>query len=350
MSAKPFNFSEYAKILEGNSLFSADELSRYQECNIPPLINQKCLSILIGVDHRLIYSLTNNKFHHYRQFSLKQKNGKLRKISAPRTYLKVVQWWILSNILENGICPDYVHGFVKNKSFWTNATFHEGSKHILNVDIKDFFPSISASDCKDVFLSMGFTGDVASQLADLCTFNDELPQGAPTSPMLANFVCGQLDSALSGLANEKGYKFSRYADDITFSTEGDEKISSAFLTQVTAIVLQHGFELNLKKTQYMGRGDCMEVTGLVVNEKAQMPRAWRKKVRAVYHQALRNPGMFKDKINEIYGYQGVLKSTGSSNGRLYRQGNDAIKSIEGASVKFSFFKLSFIKKIFRKRS
>ena len=139
----------------------------------------------------------------------------------------MIQWWILDNILSNVTMAENVFGFVQGRSAIDNATYHIGAAHILNVDIKQFFPSISADKIKIVFGSLGYSEEVSTMLAELCCLDERLPQGAPTSPALANMVLRELDEELSLLAAQYGRKYTRYADDLTFSSQ--ERIEEEFL-------------------------------------------------------------------------------------------------------------------------
>ncbi len=122
---------------------SLDELQLFRDKNIPPILNEGTLAILLGISPKLIWSIRSKPFKHYRSFQIRKKDGTLRNIDSPRTYLKVIQWWINDNILTREELPEFVFGFVPGRNIVQNAEFHFGAQHILNVDIKDFFPSIS---------------------------------------------------------------------------------------------------------------------------------------------------------------------------------------------------------------
>lgn len=236
-------------------------------------------------------------------FSDEKSDGSLRQIDTPRTYLKVIQWWILDNILNKVEFNSNVFGFISGKSAIQNAQYHIGAQHILNVDIQNFFPSISIEQVRKIFLSLGFGGEVASALAELCCLNGRLPQGAPTSPAIANLVLRDLDNDLSKIAEAEWYKYSRYADDLTFSSM--TKIEDTFLSNVAEAVNRAGFTLKPTKTRFSGRGGRMEVTGVVINEKLQPTREWRKNMRSKLHRLRAADRITRKEVSFLFGIKGM---------------------------------------------
>lgn len=250
-------------------LDSDPRLTEFEKIGLPPLLNEGDIADALGIASHLIFGIVRNKARHYRRFELVNKTGKVRQIESPRTYLKVIQWWILDNILNLRPVPEFVMGFVFGRGPLKNATHHLGATHILNMDVSNFFPSIKYYDVKLIFASMGYNDDVASLLSEICTFNDRLPQGAPTSPMLSNEFCRNLDLEINEFAENAGLKYSRYADDITLSSEN--WIESSVVASVSHILVRHGLQVNAEKTRFRGPGDRMEVTGFVINENGFIP-------------------------------------------------------------------------------
>ena len=283
--------------------FSDEQAAPFRECGIPPVVNEGALPLFLGISPKTVFSIRRNPHKHYRSFALKKKDGTKREIDTPRTYLKVIQWWILDNILSNVGVAENVFGFVQGRSAIQNAAYHIGAAHILNVDIKQFFPSITISRVKEVFGALGYTDEVANMLAELCCFSDRLPQGAPTSPSLANLVLRELDQELSVLAAQTGRKFSRYADDLTFSAK--DRIEEEFLDSVKGSVERHGFELKLEKTRFAGQEGRMEVTGVVIDKKLQPPRTWRKRTRSKLHKMSKERRLTRRDIAYLHGVKGV---------------------------------------------
>ncbi len=276
-----------------------------EESLICPLFDENSLSYALGIDKSILKRIARRSYKHYRVFNIKHKNGKVREICAPRTYLKVIQWWILDNILLNNHWPHYVQGFVTGRSAFSNAIAHKGAKHVVNVDVKDFFPSIPESSVKLIFKDMGYEENTCSLLARLCTLNGKLPQGAPTSPALANYFCRELDKDLSILADSLNCKYTRYADDITFSSV--DFIDIDILTYIDEILKKYNLLANIRKTRVSGTGHRLEITGFVINDKIQLPREWRKRIRAIFHNASKNPSAFSERKKELNGYLSVCK-------------------------------------------
>lgn len=279
-------------------------VEHFHSIGVAPLIDLGSLALLLGVSTQLVFSIINRPRRHYRRFKLKKRSGKRREISAPRTYLKVVQWWILENILEASTFPEFVTGFVKGKSCIDNAKFHLGAKHILNLDIEDFFPSVSISKVRLMFRAFGYSEEICEQLSSLTTLNETLPQGAPTSPTLANLAMQNADKAIAKLCDRKGFRYSRYADDLTFSSE--KKIPLDFVKEIGAILKLSGFKLNDSKTRFMGRGSRMEITGLVINHGINQSRTWRRMVRATVHSLSQNKKVSPKNREKLIGYRGTL--------------------------------------------
>lgn len=210
---------------------------------------------------------------------------------------------MLDNLLNGVKLADNVFGFVAGRSAVQNALYHIGSTHLLNVDIQQFFPSITQDQVEHIFGRLGYDPSVAKMLADLCCMDRRVPQGAPTSPALANLVLEDLDRDLGQLAERFACRYSRYADDLTFSSHA--RIDEALLAEVSVTVQKAGFQLKEAKTRFAGRGDRMEVTGVVINDVLQPPRTWRKKTRATLHKmGLRNR-LTRADIYYLYGVRGM---------------------------------------------
>lgn len=263
----------------------------------------------LGVNPEIIWSIRRFKNRYYRSFTFKKRSGGSREIDAPRTFLKVIQWWLLDSVLENSNIPTYVFGFVKGRSFIDNAREHVGCKYVLNVDIKDFFGSITVAQVERVFLYLGYSAEVARGLADLTTFNGRLPQGAPTSPMLANLVFSECDTKLKGLAEKYDLKYTRYADDLTFSS--GKWIDDVVVEAVADAISGSGFLLNKKKTKFMGPGQSREVTGLIVGEnEVSLSRDYLNSARGWFFSLLTKPDQHKDSVGRLRGTIELIKQVG----------------------------------------
>jgi RNA-directed DNA polymerase len=239
----------------------------------------------------------------YVEFEIPKSSGAPRKITAPRPALKRIQRKILAEILAKLPVHAACHGFVRGRSVVTNATPHAGAKLVIKMDLRDFFPTIHYRRVRGLFAKLGYSPEVASVLAGLTTHRDKLadgltvwpgvlPQGAPTSPALANILCLRLDARLSGLAARAGAVYTRYADDLTFSFRAPpDKGIGGFLWWVDQICQQEGFIENTAKRRILWPSSQQLVTGVVVNSALHIPRPARHQFRALLHNC-RMDGLF----------------------------------------------------------
>lgn len=245
---------------------------------------------------RLIY----NKKKNYYIFYIPKKKGK-RKIEAPSNSLKKIQRKILSNVLKEKWSCKYIHkscnGFMPGKSIISNSKNHILKKKILKVDLKNFFPTIKSKEIKEIFLLKGFNDQCARYLTELCTLDGKLPQGAPTSPVLSNIVCRNLDKRLYYLSNKANINYTRYADDLTFS---GGKISKKFYLLIDLIIRDEGFKINLNKVYWFNNSKCQKVTGLIVNDKISYGKKKFKNLSAfVFNCANESNNLYDQKIKAI---------------------------------------------------
>lgn len=233
----------------------------------------------------------------YKHYTIKKKRGGERIIFAPEKQLKRIQkqlnFFLQAYYLW--IKPAEVYGFVINPHYLgthcnivANANVHKGKKHILNIDLKDFFSSISAKRIKNLFTSpyFNYNEHMAVALTLLTTYRAQLPTGAPTSPVLSNFVCLELDAGLRRFCRENGLLFTRYADDLTFSS--DTPIADDTILDIILLIRDNGFSINPKKLRVQSSNRRQTVTGLTVNEKVNVNRKLLKKIRAMLHDLTTN--------------------------------------------------------------
>jgi RNA-directed DNA polymerase len=234
---------------------------------------------------------------HYDEFSIPKKRGGVRKIAAPEPLLSAIQArfnFYLQNYYHL-VRPQGIYGFVINPNkkepfcnIVENAKLHVNKKYVLNLDLQDFFSSIKAYRVKALFQSdyFRYNEQVATAFALLVTYEGTLPTGAPTSPVISNFICLQLDEMIEAYCGDKNIQYSRYADDLTFSS--NHEITKSHLQDLTGIINANEFEINKKKTRLKTKGRKQTVTGLVVNEKVNVDRKTIKMVRAMLFDALQN--------------------------------------------------------------
>ena len=262
------------------------------------------MDITVGELRFLAFSRPTSTVSHYIRFKIPKKTGGERQISAPMPRLKNVQTWILDNILCNVPLHEAVHGFRAGHSILTNAEPHVAKDVIINFDLKNFFPSICYKRVKGLFFSLGYSEAAATIFALLCTepnvvvveldgqvyyvaqSDRHLPQGSPASPAITNIMCRRLDKRLSEMAAKLDFVYTRYADDLTFSSSGDSlrHICNVF-RRTESIVSHEGFTVNREKTRLLRRKSSqLEVTGVVVNEFPNISRKELKRFRATLYQ------------------------------------------------------------------
>jgi RNA-directed DNA polymerase len=244
---------------------------------------------------------------HYVQFNVPKKGGGSRTLCAPHRKLAAVQRWILTNIVNKLEVESVAHGFRTGCSILTNARVHVGQAVVINLDLEEFFPSITFPRVRSVFQRAGYSPAASTILALLCTECRRrsevvdgqtrylasgpraLPQGACTSPGLSNQVARRLDRRLAGLVARMGLKYTRYADDLTFSGDNTFKARLGYLlARVRHIVRDEGFTVNEKKTRVLRRHTAQQVTGLTVNARVAIPRPELRRLRAILHHNLHN--------------------------------------------------------------
>jgi RNA-directed DNA polymerase len=289
----------------------ADEslFDRLVDAGLPPLISPTVLGLILGVSPKLITALADHprrKYPYYRRYNVPKKSGGSRTILAPRTYLKAVQKYILRQILEKQLIAPFVTGFVRGRGIVQNAKIHVGARYMLNVDVKDFFPSVRQNQVFGIFRKFGFPNEMSRVLSMICTYEGSLPQGAPTSPYLANLVFLGLDNKILDICTRHNLKYSRYADDLTFS--GAEPIDPSVVTRIDSILQPQGFRLNAKKLRFRRPGQAMYVTGLVTNQKVQAGRRTRRLLRAMFHRASEHPREFRKKAANLTGWASYVFS------------------------------------------
>ena len=236
---------------------------------------------------------------HYDYHWLRKPKGGWRLVEAPKYLLKSAQRHILVNLL-NRVAPHPVAcGFCRGRSIIDYATPHTGKVAVMHLDLANFFPSIRASRVHALFSTLGYPAEVAQMLTGLCTTfvplsicrkhasgklhsTRHLPQGAPSSPALANLCAFGLDRRLQAAANAVGAAYTRYADDLAFS--GDDAFARStqrFLPFVWQIAAEEGFDINHRKTRIMRRGSQQRLTGLVLNEHLNIPRHDYDRLKAI---------------------------------------------------------------------
>ena len=237
-----------------------------------------------------LYMLSNNrksrqkrrdsKYENYHTVVIHRGRGHRNRIlSVPNNLLKNVQRGILERYLYQIETSEYSTAYCKGKSLLDNASPHIGKECILKLDISHFFDSITDDSVYLVFKQFGLSVPATSLLTHLCTYNGKLPQGAPTSPYIANLVMKHFDEQLGKWCKSRNITYTRYCDDMTFSGDRSAVRNSNIIRKVKVLLNNMEMKLNDKKTIFISSSQQQRVTGIVVNEKPAIPREMRRSIR-----------------------------------------------------------------------
>lgn len=245
--------------------------------NFPVIYNTTNFAALVGYNKSYLKKAALFTSSYYRVFKIPKKDkNDFREIKEPLPSLKEIQLWILNNILYNEKPSKYAKAYIRKRNLQENVKFHVNKDKVLNLDFKNFFPSIKRSAVEGIFLSFGYSSNIANLLSKLCCLEECLPQGAPTSPYISNLYLKSFDDEVFAFCKSKNIRYTRYADDMTFSGDFDELEVINFIEKK---VEGSPVELNSKKTKVMLRNQRQVVTGIVVNDKVQVPKKYRNKIR-----------------------------------------------------------------------
>ena len=277
---------------------------------------------------------------HYHRWLIPKRDGSPRLISAPKPDLKAVQRWIAREITEHLPVHGAAHGFLTGRSIVTNARVHAGARVIVKMDIKGFYPTVTTRRVKGLLRRAGLAEQAATLFSQLVTESPReevvrdgktyyvavaprsLPQGAPTSPSITNALCLRLDCRLSGLAAKLACRYTRYADDLTFSWHGPKSDIGALLRAVTMIVKAEGFTIHPAKTRVMRKGARQRVTGLIVNHAegrppARVPRETVRQLRAaIKNRELGRAGK-GESLEQLKGMAAFVMMTDRERGKAF---------------------------------
>lgn len=281
------------------------------------ITNEKHLLYILGVNkEQLDYLLTHieNYYYSFEKVKInkftgqpkKNSNGETatRQINSSKGKLKEVQTRLYNFMIKQVEIPQYVYGGVKGKNNVRNARFHQGNKYIFTTDLKSFFPTISHKQVFQMFLREGCTPTIARMLTKLTTRKHQVPQGIPTSTLIANLVFKPFGLEIDQLAKEHHIKFSMFVDDITLSSKSDFK---DLVPQFLSIIKKSGFKISHKKTHYQTKNPI--VTGVICqNNRLLAPLGYKKKV-AILSKRLQTNESIKNKLQGIKAYLSIIKTS-----------------------------------------
>ena len=286
--------------------FSGGDRVRLESQSLPVL--ETFTALAAGLDlspeqlQWLVYERAADETDHYTRFEISKRSGGTRLISSPKPAMRAAQEWIRSRVLVGLPVNAAATAFRPGASIVDNAKRHAGAGVVVRIDLKDFFPSIGFDRVLAYFRDLGYNPGISTVLALVCTdaprvrltIDGEarwvvvgergLPQGACTSPDLANLIARQLDSRLTGLAHHGGWTYTRYADDLVFSHPDTTANVAALTRAVSRIASDEGFTVNDRKTRIMRAPNRQMVTGLVVNDRVRLSRRTRRRIRAFLHR------------------------------------------------------------------
>lgn len=283
------NYETYQTLFSEKALKNGYSFENIQKClnyskplldnGLPVIYDIYNLSGLVGYNYTYLRrSIISTKFF-YREFQIKKKNGGIRIISEPLPSLKEIQYWILNEILYKCKVSRYSKAYIPKKNIREHLRYHTKEKQVLTIDFDSFFTSIKKPIIFDLFISLGYSKAISEILSSLCTLEDSLPQGAPTSPYLSNLILRNFDESIAEFCFSQNIKFSRYADDLAFS---GEKIDKDQLTEFIKKEIQPlGLKINKSKTSLMKNNTKQIISGIVVNEKMQVPKESRNEIRNI---------------------------------------------------------------------
>uniref|UniRef100_UPI00273FE630 retron St85 family RNA-directed DNA polymerase n=1 Tax=Bacillus sp. MMSF_3328 TaxID=3047080 RepID=UPI00273FE630 len=275
--------------------------------NLPILKDFESLSNSIGISNTMLYLLSKKTDNYYNSFNVPKRNGTNREIKSPKYSLKLVQRWILTEILEKINVSNESMAFRKGKDgSKTNANCHKYSLYLLQLDLNDFFTSIKRENVFYLFKGLGYNTLVSNILTSLCTYQGYLPQGGVCSPYISNLICFKLDKRLKGLCSKRDIIYTRYADDLTFSC--DNVVTLRKLKKVIEeIIVDEGFSVNETKTRLLSPSGHKKVNGITIHDnKIKANKQMKRTVRAMIHNALVS-GDYSNN-NKIRGYISYINS------------------------------------------
>lgn len=284
------NFKEYEGKFALAAIYNGHDEAYIKRCldyarplaekGLPIIYNTTHLSLLVGYKAEYIRSVAQFDKAYYWEYKIKKPNGKFRPIREPLPNLKDIQLWILEHILYNVEISGFAKAYVPGKKIKDNVRFHKNRAKVLTLDLTDFFGSIKVESVSYIFREMGYTKPLAELMALLCCLEGKLPQGAPTSPCLSNIYMRNFDAEIGQYCRERQIFYTRYADDMAFS--GDFNVEELISFVKSQLDLK-GLRLNNEKTKLMLRSERQIVTGIVVNDKIQLPKNKRRDIRCKMH-------------------------------------------------------------------
>lgn len=284
------DFHNYRDIFKKNAINAGYTEQNLKKCleyakplienNLPVIYNTTHLSALVGYEVKFLKKAVLRTDYYYREFEILKRNGTKRKISEPLPSLKEIQDWILKNVLYKVKVSPFAKAYKPKTRLIENLKFHRNQAKLLTLDLENFFTSIRRKNVETLFKEMGYSSSISNLLSKLCCKDDSLPQGASTSPYLSNIFFIAADKKIADYCLPRKIRYTRYADDLSFSGDFNEDELVVFVTQ---IVNEMGLKINAEKIKLMTPNMRQLVTGIVVNTKPQVIFYKRNELRKAMH-------------------------------------------------------------------
>jgi hypothetical protein len=261
-----------------------EEIERLSAAGLPPITSLGALSVMTGYNPGFVWALANRASRYYRVFEI-PKGRTTRQIEAPKIALKFVQKWLSYHFSKQWKPSDEVHGFVPGRSHVTAASVHLRAEWIFSIDLENFFPSTPTEMIRGSLLKLGYQGEEGLDLlAGILSFRGRLSQGAPTSPIISNISLSDVDGALSRIAMDYGIRFTRYADDITFSGPTGVEFPERLFTRVQEQFAATPWKISQRKVHLAKTPARLKVHGLLVHgDEIRLTKGYRNRLRAYRH-------------------------------------------------------------------
>ena len=259
-----------------------DAARKLMASGLPPVTSLQSLSLLMGVSTQFLGAMLRNPSRFYRTFEIRS-GTRTRRIRTPKVGLKIIQRWFSQHMSRALAFANHVHGFVPGRSTVTAARQHCPATWVLTVDIRDFFGSVESGQVFSCLIDLGYPRAGAHVMTDLCTLERALPQGAPSSPVLANLVFRETDKKLEVFATDQRLQVTRYADDISVS--GQNSPDSDLVIQLAELIESDGWVIARNKTRLVKLPQRHPlVLGLLVDQGSpRLPKSYRNRLRMMRH-------------------------------------------------------------------
>jgi Leucine-rich repeat (LRR) protein len=285
-------FDRIPKLYRKLSSENDNNLMLLKKFGLPIFKNYYELSLFLKLDLFDLKKLcTKDNIDLYRIYRVKKKHGGFRPITVPNKILKIIQKKINSCILSKINAHQKCYSYKKGYSIVNNAQEHLNSLIIYKMDIENFFPSIKYGDVFNFFISIGYSSKISAILSILCTFDKVysnfsdnqpvLPQGACTSPSLSNLIYWDMDEQIFSLCKKHNFRYSRYCDDLTFSSEYKSIFPDDLKNKIYNIIWDYDFIINRQKEEYQRKHNTKKVTGIIINKNSlSLPKIWVRSLRS----------------------------------------------------------------------